>query len=163
MRKIVIISVIIVGLVFLSNGCRSIGKVNEEIISIYLTKVAQIAEKYDIPFEIDRDNDGFVCRFPDHCIFVYVTNYEKTISKEVVYQGDNCDFNDEFYNLFIEITRCFYDVDGNKVKEHIKTAIKSSEQENTYNYEKSLNLLSGLMFFFNKFSYSDYEISINKI
>lgn len=81
----------------------------------------------------------------------------------ITYRGDHCDFDDDFYSLYFDITKCFYDVDEDKVREHIETAIKYSESEKTYNYEKPLSLFSSLTIFFNKFSSSDYEISINKI
>ena len=145
-------------------GCQKVSvKSASELFSQKLEQLQIIANQYDVSISDSSANEECMVFFDDNDISVLMNTVDGSPDYSITYRGDHCDFDDNFYNLYLDVTKCFYDIDKSKIKEHIKTAIKYSESEKTCNYEKPLRLFSSLTIFFNKFSSSDYEISINKI
>lgn len=145
-------------------GCRKISI--ESVSEIFSQKLGQlriIADQYSTTINDSLEDEECVVYFDDYDISVLMNIVDGSPDYSITYRGNHCDFDNEFYSLFLDITKCFYDIDEEKIKEHIKIAVENSESNKSYNYEKPLKLFSSLTLFFNKFSYSDYEISINKI
>ena len=164
MKKITSIMFLVLFLLTTVTGC---GKINmksaDEVFSQKLEQLQAIADQYDILISDSSENEECFVFFDDNDISVAMSIVDGFPDYSITYRGDHCDFDDDFYSLYFDITKCSYDVDEDKVREHIETAIQYSESEKTYNYEKPLSLFSSLTMFFNKFSSSDYEISINEI
>lgn len=145
-------------------GCGKVSvKSASELFSQKLEQLQIIADRYDITMSDSSANEECMVFFDDNDIYVLINIVDGSPDYSITYRGDHCDFDDDFYSLYSDVTKCFYDIDKDKIKEHIETAIKYSESEKTYNYEKPLRLFSSLTIFFNKFDYSDYEVSIAKI
>lgn len=145
-------------------GCGKVSvKSASELFSQKLEQLQIIADQYGITISDITANEECFVFFDDNDISVLMNTVDGSPDYSITYRGDHCDFDDNFYSLYFDITKCFYDIDKDKIKNHIQTAIKYSESEKTYDYEKPLRLFSSLTIFFNKFSSSDYEISINKI
>lgn len=151
--------------IFTISACRN--NTSEEsakdVFSSKLEQLNDVAKKYKTTISHIYENEMWTIDFQDFNIYIIMCVENGSINYYISYRSDNCDFDDEFYNLYIDSVNVFYDIDGEDIKEHIKTAIENSKSEKTYNYEKPLRLTSSLTIFFNKFSNSDYEVSINKI
>lgn len=164
MKRIIFIMFIVLFSLVAVTGCKKSSMESaSEVFSQKLEQLQIIADQYDITISYSSANEECMAFFDNCDISVLMNTVDGSPDYSITYRGDHCDFDDNFYNLYLDVTKCFYDIDKSKIKEHIKTAIKYSESEKTYNYEKSLSLFSSLTIFFNKFSNSDYEISINKI
>lgn len=135
----------------------------DEVFSQKLEQLQIIADQYGITISDITANEECFVFFDDNDISVSMNIVDGSPDYSITYRGDHCDFDDDFYSLYFDITKSFYDIDKDKIKNHIQTAIKYSESEKTCNYEKPLRLFSSLTIFFNKFSSSDYEVSIAKI
>lgn len=164
MKRIIFIMFIVLFSLIVVTGCRRISiELASEVFSQKLEQLQIIANQYDVTISDSSANEECLVFFEDNDISVAMNIVDGSPDYSITYRGDHCDFDDDFYSLYSDVTKCFYDVDEDKVREHIEIAIKYSESEKSYNYEKPLEFFSGLTIFFNKFDYSDYEVSINKI
>lgn len=164
MKRVAFIMFIVLFSLIVVTGCRKISiESASEVFSQKLEQLQIIADQYDITISYSSANEECMAFFDNCDISVLMNTVGGSPDYSITYRGDYCDFDDDFYSLYFDITKCFYDIDKDKIKNHIQTAIKYSESEKTYDYEKPLRLFSSLTIFFNKFSNSDYEISINKI
>lgn len=165
MKKITCLVLTILILVLTMSACSS--NISEESVnndfSLKLEQINEVAKKHNTTIIDSDENEMWTVDFEDYDIYAIMCVEDGSINYYVSYRSDNCDFDDDFYNLYIDLVNVFYDIDGEVIKEHIETAIENSKSKKTYNYEKPLRSVSSLTVFFNKFSNSDYEISINKI